>query len=301
MHDAAAVGRQGHRPIHPTVEPYLTLPVWQQAVKFLQQDGLNQAMLGYCQSMAAPNSFRWPANKIFAQKMRYITCYMLIGLETRFRMGLGPSPSMTDLQAVVPGSPRQVSDLIAGLRIGGYVIAERNALDRRSVQLRATPPLVQEVARSPLAFLEASERLEPEDVTLVEKFRSDANRMARLVGHSVMRYQEQDVLFAPFATIVDFTGRDSGYLILCAVMGAYLAACTGQSWDLPVSYDALAQRFQVSRQHVGNVLAHAAASGLFVTRAGVVQSVSDALLTEFSTWSVGQMSHFRTLALEALA
>jgi DNA-binding MarR family transcriptional regulator len=301
MDDAQAAGRLGTRPLHPGVDAHLNLAVWQQALVLMQQDGFDAAMLSYCRCMAEPNAFRWPANKIFAQKMRYLSCYMLIGLDTRFRMGLGPPPSMSDLQAVVPGSSRQVSDLITGLRAGGYVVAERNAADRRSVQLRATPALVQEVARSPLAFLSASERLMPSDESLSEQLRADPERLARMMGLSVMRYQEQDVLFSPFETVVEFTSRDSGYLILCAVMGAHLATRAGQSWPLPVSYDALAQRFQVSRQHVGNVLAHAASCGLFVTHAGKVRSVSEALLTEFSCWSAGQMSHYRTLAAESIA
>lgn len=301
MDDAQAAGRLGHRPVHPGIVAYLNSPVWQQALVLIQRDSFDAAMLHYCRSMAEPNAFRWPANKIFAQKMRYLTCYMLIGLETQFRMGLGPPPSMSSLHAVVPGSSRQVSDLIAGLRAGGYVVAQRNAADRRSVHLRATPALVQEVARSPLAFLSASERLMPPETDLSEKLRLDPERLARMMGLSVMRYQEQDVLFSPFDTVVEFTGRDSGYLILCAVMGSYLAARTGQPWPLPVSYDALAQRFQVSRQHIGNVLAHAASSGLFVARAGQVQSVADALVTEFAYWTAGQMSHYRTLAAESLA
>jgi DNA-binding MarR family transcriptional regulator len=301
MDDAQAAQRFDHRPLHPGIDAHLNSPVWQQALVLMQHDGFDTAMLSYCRSMAEPSAFRWPANKIFAQKMRYLTCYMLIGLDTRFRMGLGPPTSMSDLQAVVPGSSRQVSDLITGLRAGGYVIAERSAADRRSVHLRATPALVQEVARSPLAFLSASERLMPSETSLSEQLRAEPESLARMMGLSVMRYQEQDVLFSPFDTIVEFTGRDSGYLILCAVMGAYLAARAGQPWHLPVSYDALAQRFQVSRQHVGNVLAHAASSGLFVTRAGKVQSVSEALVVEFSSWSAGQMSHYRTLAAESVS
>lgn len=301
MDDAQAAAGAGHRLLHPGVDAHLTLPVWQQALVLMQHDSFDAAMLSYCRSMAEPSAFLWPANKIFAQKMRYLTCYMLIGLDTRFRMGLGPPPSMSDLQAVVPGSSRQVSDLITGLRAGGYVIAERNAADRRSVQLRTTPALVQEVARSPLAFLSAAERLMPPDTSMSEHLRTDPESLTRMMGLSVMRYQEQDVLFSPFETVVEFTGRDSGYLILCAVMGAYLASRTGESWPLPVSYDALAQRFQVSRQHVGNVLAYGASSGLFVTRAGKVQSVSDALFTEFSCWSAGQMSHYRTIAAECFA
>ncbi|PYB72479.1 MarR family transcriptional regulator [Rhizobium wuzhouense] len=296
MDDAQATAGKRSRPIHPRIEPHLRLNVWQDAIAFLQHDGFDEALLSYCRSMAEPSAFRWPANKIFAQKMRYLTCYMLIGLDVRFRMGLGPQPSLTDLQAVVPGSSRQVSDLIAGLRAGGYVVAERSASDGRMIALRATPALILEVARSPLAFLAALERLRPSNPPPAEQLQADPYRLASLVGHSVMHYQKQDVLFGPFGTVVDFTGRDSGYLILCAVMGCHLAQRNGWDWQLSLSYDALAQRFQVSRQHVGNVLADAAESGIFITRAGKVQSVSEAFVTEFSTWGAGQMAHYRILA-----
>lgn len=301
MDDAQAAARQGHRPIHPGIEPYLMLPVWKLGTALLQREGFEDAVWQYCRAMVEPSSFRWPSNKIFAQKMRYLTCYMLIGLERRARMGLAPAPSISDLQAVVPGSSRQVSDLIAGLRAGGYVLAERSASDRRSVELRATPALVQEVARSPLAFLAASECLLPPASSLEGRLRADPVMLADVVGLSVMHYQERDALFGPFATVVDFTGRDSGYLILTAVMGAHLSQSTGRIWDLPLSYDALAQRFHVSRQHVGNVLAHAARSGVFITRAGQLQSISPAFVTEFATWSAGQMAHYRMLAETSLA
>jgi hypothetical protein len=301
MEDAKAPGRSGQRPFHPGILEHLSSPVWQQALVLMQHDGFDAAMLSYCRSMAEPNGFRWPTNKIFAQKMRYLTCYTLIGLDTQFRRGLGPPPSMRDLQAAVPGSSRQVNDLLSGLRAGGYVIAERSATDRRSVLLRPTPALVQEVARSPLAFLSAAECLMPANTPLSEQLRADPARLALMMGVSVPLYQAQDILFSPFDSVVEFTGRDSGYLILCAVMGGHLAAKTGQSWPLPVSYDALAQRFQVSRQHVGNVLAHAARCGFFVTQRGKVQDVSEALVTEFSCWCAGQMSHYRTLAIESAA
>ena len=77
----------------------------------------------------------------------------LIGINTaRFDAGKGPAPTMTLLQTLVPGSSRQVSDLIAGLRAGGYVEAHRNAQDRRQIRLRPTMPLVTEIARSPMAI-----------------------------------------------------------------------------------------------------------------------------------------------------
>jgi hypothetical protein len=293
-HLRAELGRDRRSVIYPGVEPYVGEPVWQTAGRYLAHPGFDPAMLAYCRRMVEPSAFRWPANKIFAQKMRYITCYMLIGLAARFEEGTGPAPTITLLQTVVPGSSRQVSDLISGLRAGGYVVAQQNARDRREIRLQPTPPLVLEIARSPLAFLASSAMLEHH--TLHEALRADTSRLCSLIGRSTEAFQSMDVLFAPFQTVVDFTGRDSGYLMLCAVMGAHLARLMGESWDLPLSYDALSQRFQVSRQHVGNVLAMATSRGLLTIQSGRIGDVDPHLLSEFSWWSAGQMAHFTMLA-----
>ena len=140
------LGRDRLSVVHPGVEPHLGEPVWQLARTYLAHPAFDRAMLSYCRRMVEPNGFRWPSNKLFAQKMRYITCYMLIGLAARFEDGTGPAPTMTLLQTVVPASSRQVSDLIAGLRAGGYVTADQNAQDRRQILLRPAPTLVLEVA-----------------------------------------------------------------------------------------------------------------------------------------------------------
>lgn len=280
--------------VHPGVEQHIGEPVWLMASALLANPAFDRAMLAYCRRMVEPSAFRWPSNKIFAQKMRYITCYMLIGLAARFEDGTGPAPTMTLLQTMVPGSSRQVSDLIAGLRAGGYVVAHQNARDRREIRLVPTPLLVLEIARSPLAFLASQALLEHH--TLFEALSADTARLSRLIARSTEAFQSKDVLFAPFETVVEFTGRDSGYLMLCAVMGAHLARKAGEAWDLALTYDALSQRFQVSRQHVGNVLALATKRGLLTLQGGRIGDVDDRLLTEFAWWAAGQMAHFRTLA-----
>lgn len=290
----AGPSRDRQSVIHPRVEPYVAEPVWQTGRTYLAHPAFDAAMLAYCRRMVEPSAFRWPANKIFAQKMRYITCYMLIGLAARFDEGTGPAPTMTSLQAVVPGSSRQVSDLISGLRAGGYVIARQNAHDRREIRLQPTPPLVLEVARSPLAFLASSAMLEGH--TLYDALSNDIPRLCSLIGRSTQAFQSMDVLFTPFETVVDFTARDSGYLMLCAMMGAHLARSMDEAWNLPLTYDALSQRFQVSRQHVGNVLAMATTRGLLTIQSGRIGDVDPRMLTEFSWWSAGQMAHFTMLA-----
>jgi hypothetical protein len=280
--------------VHPGVEKHLGEPVWQLASGYLGHSGFDRAVLAYCRSMVEASAFRWPANKIFAQKMRYITCYMLIGLSARFEEGTGPAPTMTLLQTLVPASARQVSDLISGLRAGGYVVAEQNAQDRREIRLRPTPPLVREIGRSPLAFIASSAMLEGH--TLREALDADVSLICRLIGRSTVAFQSMDVLFTPFETVVDFTGRDSGYLILCAVMGAHLAGALGEDWPLTLTYDALSHRFQVSRQHVGNVLAIATTQGVLSLHGGRIGAIEPSLLQEFSWWCAGQMAHFTMLA-----
>lgn len=280
--------------VHPGLLEHLQEPVWRLAKTLLADPDFDKAMLAYCRSMVEPNGFRWPANKLFAQRMRYIACYMLIGLSQRFEEKQGPAPTMTLLQTVVPGSARQVSDLVGGLRAGGYVIAEQNPLDRREIHLRPSPALVLEIARSPLCFLSASSILLKHDMS--ELLSRDVSLISALLSRSMQAFQTKDVLFQPFETIVDFSGRDSGYLMLCAVMGAHFSRSQGECFELPLSYDALAQRFQVSRQHVGNVLAAAGKRDLFWIQAGRIEKVAPSLIAEFSWWSAGQMAHFMMLA-----
>jgi len=293
-HLNAEPGCNDRSAVHPGIVDHLEEPVWKTAAAFFAQPDFDRAVLAYCCSMVAPNGFRWPANKIFAQKIRYITCYTLIGLAERFEQRKGPAPTLTLLQTMVPGSARQVSDLISGLRAGGYVTAQQNALDRREIRLSPTPSLVLEIGRSPLSFLRASSILKPQD--LHRLLTEDVSLLCRMLARSLEAFQAKDVLFQPFETVVDFTGRDSGYLMLCAVMGSHFGRMTGEPFELNLSYDMLSQRFQVSRQHVGNVLAHAVKKGLFTVQSGRTTEVDSDLVREFTWWCAGQMAHFTTLA-----
>ncbi|MBC2771984.1 MarR family transcriptional regulator [Rhizobium sp. AQ_MP] len=293
--DQLRVPYSGNRlPVHPGIEKHCEHPVWQTAVRLISNPAFDAAMLWYCRRMVEQSAFMWPANKIFAQKVRYITCYTLIGLSDLYEKQLGPAPTMTLLKSLVPGSARQVSDLIAGLRAGGFVLAEQNAEDRREMRLRPSPALVMEIARSPLAFVGAAAMLEPHQH--LEALIADPQRVSGMIGQSMVSDQSIDMLFTPFETVVDFTGRDSGYLMLCALMGAHLAQVLGESWTLPLTYDAMAQRFRVSRQHVGNVLSIVTAPDLVTLQGGRILDVDPGLSTEFSWWGAGQMAHFTMLA-----
>ncbi|WP_311925207.1 MarR family transcriptional regulator [Microvirga sp. 3-52] len=249
-------------------------------------------------TITQPPGASWPSNKVFVQKLRYLTCYILIGNYARWQRGEGNPPTLAALQRAAVASPRQIAGYIKDLRHGGYIVAEQQERDRRRYHLRPTAALIHEVARSPLAFLAASERLEPSSRPLVETISSSPERMCDWLGRSMDCYQDDDSLFAPFRTIVQVTERECGYPLMAAVLGAHYAAQRGLDTGLPtLTYRVLAERFQVSRQHIGNMLAEAERQGWFsIVPGGHLREISADFIAEFETWAAGQMAHYRLLA-----
>jgi len=259
-----------------------------------------EALVSYCAEMTRPPDVLWPINKLFGQSMRYIVCFDLIGNYTRWRRDGTAPPTLTALQQKVPASARQVASFVDALRHRGYVIAEPGG-DRRSLHLRPSPALLTEIARSPLAFLRACEHILP--ASLTDRIRDDEILLADWLGRAAERFHDEDIYFAPFPTIVQFAERDSGYPLLAAVMGANYAARSGSTtFTLPLTYAALAERFRVSRQHVGNLLIEARQQGwLSVTQGGQSVAVSVDLVREFEGWAASQMALYRVIAEEITA
>lgn len=285
--------------LHPFVRDHASHPVWTRAERYLNHADLDRAVLRYCRLVTAEPPVGWPSNKIFAQTSRYTTCFTLVALDARYRAGEGPAPNLKMLQASVPSSPRQVSSLISGLRAGGYIRVETNARDLRSIHLRPSASLVQAVARSPVAFLEAADSLEIENI--LSSLTNSVEVVADCMAHAEMTYSARDVFFRPFRDVVSFAERDCGYSLLCAILGRHLADRGGEPWDLPLSYDALAKRFGVSRQHIGNLLTGAADHGLIDIRHGQISRIEATLVWQFMSWCAGQMALYRCSAERVLA
>lgn len=258
-----------------------------------------EALAAYCAEVTRPPDMSWPTNKVFGQSMRYIVCFDLIGNYARWRRDGVEPPTLTALQRKVSASARQVASFVDALRHGGYVVAERGA-DRRSLHLRPSLTLLKEIARSPLAFLHASERILAGQDPLAHRIRNDEALLADWLGRAVERFHDEDIYFSPFPTIVRLAEHDSGYPLLAAVMGANYAIRSGSTpCILPLTYAALAERFRVSRQHIGNLLIEAKQRDWFsVAHGGRSLVVSAGLVDEFERWSASQMALYRTIAEE---
>lgn len=287
--------------LHDAVSPFAETPTWRLARAYLAKEGLPAALASYCRAMTQAPNMVWPADKIFAQKTRYMICYMIIGNYVRWRRGTGEPPTLAALQKHAVASPRHVAGFIQALRLGNFVVTAPSKTDRRSVHLQPGSRLLAEIARSPLSFLDASERIDPADRSFAAALRECDERLCEVLAHSTERFIDRDILFAPFSTIVHFTERDCGYPILAAVMGHHYEASlsTDEGPMIALTYDALAERFRVSRQHVGNILIEAERRGWFtVAQGGRLMAVSGELVHEFETWAAGQMAHYRMIAGE---
>lgn len=286
--------------LHSSVQGLAGRQPWIYAATLMRAPDFADTLEAYCCAMIRPQGMSWPTNKAFAQKLRYLVALVLIGNDARWRRGGGEPPTLAALQRAAPASARHVAGFVNALRHGRYVIATRNGDDRRTLHLRPSMGLLEEIARSPLAFLEASERLAPPPRPLADRLRAEAGALSDWLGRSHDRFHAEDLLFAPFSGIVHFTEHDCGYPVLSAVFAAHYAAVLhGMPPPIRLSYATLADRFRVSRQHIGNIFIGAERHGYFaVNHGGREISISPAFLQEFETWAAGQMAHYRLLADE---
>lgn len=296
MHDVSELATRADM-LDRAIAAHVDKGPWPYAATLICRSGFRQALGLYCAAMIQRPETSWPSDKFFGQRLRYLVCFSLIGLDARWRRGVGKAPTLAALQRIAPASARQIAELVGTLKLGGYIGASRLAADGRALRLNPEMPLLQEIGRSPLAFLEACERLDPAASPFAAKLRLDAAGLADWLGASYEMFLQEDLYFAPFENVVEFTGQDCGYPVLCAALAAHYSGLMGLPAPAPLTYGGLAERFKVSRQHVGNIFTSAERRGCFsVDRGGRNVAVSAEFLSEFETWAAGQMAHYRLLA-----
>ena len=283
--------------LHPAVDAYAESLVWSRAGDLLRLASFRPALHAYCRTMMQPPEMAWPADKFFGQKLRYLVSYALIGQDARWRRSEGELPTLSSLQRAAHASARQVSNLVASLKLGGYVVAIRSSHDRRVVRLQPTTALFLEIARSPLTFLEASEVIDPPRRPLAARLRAEGAMLGDWLGYSYDLFVQQDLYFSPFVNIVRLTEQDCGYPVLAAVLSAHYGRGIDNAEPVLLSYGALAERFRLSRQHIGNIFSEAEGRGCFaVDPGGRTVKVMPDFLWEFETWAAGQIALYRLIA-----
>ncbi|MDW6025395.1 hypothetical protein SAZ10_26900 [Mesorhizobium sp. BAC0120] len=243
----------------------------------------------YCETMIEPSPLSWPIRKLLNQFDRYYAAYMLIWNFYGWREQGGPAPTLSRLKTVSSLSPRQLTSFVNLLKDSGLVSAEPVTGNRRQSVLRPQPRLVREIGRSCVAFLAAYDHIH--GAALARLAESSADRIGRMIWGSARHVLEAGTVIAPFPTVFAMAGYDGGYPVLTAIMADHYRRLAGRD-RIALTYSALAERFQVSRSHVGNVVT-------WLHRSGAIEadrSASAALVDEFERWCVAEMSHYAALA-----
>lgn len=273
------------------------------AARLRAEPRFRAALADYCRAMSAAPSFDWPIYKLFDQMGRYLVCYGLIHNYFAWMRDAGPTPTLTALQASAGVSARQTAGLVAALKAGKLVETEPAPDDRRVKHLKPSRAMIEEIGRSMRLFVAA-------DDDIAAAGRSRATILARrpdalgdVIRRSAAWVRLNGTLIHPFPRVLSFAQRDCGYLLLTAVFAAHYGAIQpGTPAGLSLSRRRLAERFQISPAHVGNLMGEAERQGWLASDGrGRLLGIDPGLIAEFEQWASWQMVHFSALADAALA
>lgn len=261
--------------------------------------GFRQAVARYCEKMIEPAPPGWPVRKLLNQLGRYYAGYMLIRQYYAWAGGSGATPTLSLLQAHSGLSPRQTTTFVATLKAGQLLEVETVAGDRRARVLKPLPRLVREIGRSCLAFVAAYDEVIDGGPALAPPVDARPDILGRMIHLSADRVLETGTVIAPFPTVRAMAGYDCGYPLLVAVMASYYRRRAGLVGPA-LAYSALAERFQISQSHVGNVFAYLRQAGA-LERAGSEETVTAVLVAEFEAWCAAEMAHYARLVAPLVA
>ncbi|PLP57525.1 hypothetical protein CYK37_20590 [Mesorhizobium loti] len=252
-----------------------------------------QAVAQYCETMIEPSPSSWPLRKLLNQLDRYYAAYMLIWNYHSWVEEGAPSPTLARLKTVSGLSPRQLTSFVTVLKQAELVTTEPEAGNRRRSILRPRPQLIQEISRSCVAFLAAHDHIH--GGALAQLAAASTDTLGKMIWESARQVLSAGTVIAPYPTVLAMAGYDGGYPVLTAIMADHYRRMNGHP-RVVLGYAALAQRFQVSRSHVGNVLGWLHQSGAIDQD----RTAGPALVEEFEQWSISEMEHYARLVTALL-
>lgn len=257
-----------------------------------------QSLAQYCEKMAEPAPAGWPLRKLLNQLERYYSAYMLIGQYYGWRNHGAAVPNLSRLQAISGQSPRHTASFCRMLQTRNLISIETLQADRRQKVLRPAERLIREVGRSCAAFVQAHDLVAGSALAL--PFEQDAGILGEMIFLSSARVQGAGTVIAEFPTVLRLAGYDSGYPLLAALMLSHYRRAAGKE-GISLTHGALAERFQVSESHVGNVLGHMRQVRALLACGPQEFRVTEEVVDEFEHWCAAEMAHYADLAQRAMA
>ena len=268
------------------------------APALMADNRFRQVVVDYCEKMVEPAPAGWPVRKLLNQLERYYSAYMLIGQYYGWRNHGASVPNLSRLQAISGQSPRQTASFCATLEARNLVFSDTLASDRRQRVLRPADSLIREVGRSCAAFVEAYDVIAGS--ALAPPIERDAGLLGEMIHFSATRVRGSGTVIALYPRVLALSGYDCGYPMLVTLILAHYRRRSGKEM-FAMTHGALAERFQVSESHIGNVLGHLRQAGALVPGRGPQDGiVVEDLVDEFERWCAAEMAHYADLARACL-
>lgn len=268
------------------------------ALALVADSRFRQVVVDYCETMIEPAPAGWPVRKLLNQLERYYSAYMLIGQYYGWRNHGAPVPNLSRLQAISGQSPRQTASFCATLEARNLVFNDTLAIDKRQKIIRPADSLIREVGRSCAAFVKAYDAIAGSN--LAPRIERDAGLLGEMIHLSATRVRGYGTVIALYPRVLALSGYDCGYPTLAALILAQYRRRSGKEM-FSLTHSALAERFQVSESHVGNVLGHMRKAGaLMPAREPDDAVVVEELVDEFERWCAAEMAHYADLARACL-
>jgi hypothetical protein len=84
--------------LHSAVQGFAERKTWTYAATLMRSPDFADALEAYCCAMVQPPEVAWPTDKVFAQKLRYLVAFVLIGNDARWRRSRGEAPTRAALR-----------------------------------------------------------------------------------------------------------------------------------------------------------------------------------------------------------
>jgi len=222
------------------IDRYLALYSWTPARNKLLIDGSKYVIINFAVCLAAAQREDDPRTWLTLAKLQDV---------------------VTGLQA---GSPGLVQKIVGRMIDSGLIVVESAPGDRRKKRLVPTEALIEHDLDMLAALAEPCTVLGSHPAFDLAMARDRAMQAASRM-FSVQAFGTAFQTLMKHPEMMMFFRRDSGYLVLLALMQSALSS-PGETVST-VPYRAIAERFGVSRAHVRNLVEDAEAAGLMRSRA----------------------------------
>lgn len=279
---------------------------WQRILVLRDHPSLLKGLTSYDALIPAYFSNNLILNKVVTEAWRFqILVYALHLHDTRDPSDPRTGLTYSSLQKICArqniASAGRVSAILGLMRLGGYVKAQRSALDSRIVHLVPSEKFVMVVEGWNRCIFQIIDAITPDArLTACHKEQPGFGREMRRRGAETLLSGWN--LLDPFPEVFHFVSSDGGWMLLLTCIAETVRTSSGgQIAPVAIDLQPFGKRFGVSRSHLRQLLQSAFEAGLLDAppRNGAHILLSPQLIASFLACMASELGNYRLWGLAA--